>query len=400
MLDSQRLQVRMSEVRESINGLPDDVSNEDRDKLTADYSRLESEYRAALVTEDTRDVESTAEGRELRHLVQRASIVDYIIESAAHTPVAGAAKELRQAVFGSDMVGYMPLQMLVEHRADAVTNVAAAIDVEQMPIAARVFPRSSVNYLGISTPSVSPGTKAYPRITGGTSADVRNDGVELDGTAAIVDEESFNPVRLTASYTYGRESLSRVSGLEEALRRDVNAVLEDKRDKLAINGRSDDTDGPAVEGVISGLTDPTDPTAVANWETYLAAFTGMVDGIHAISDEEVRLLVNVATWKHAQGLQIETSGELVKREIPAARFRASANMPANATGNIATAIGYAMGSEAVGFLMPTWKGVEVVNDPYSLAKKGQHIATLIMVMGWGFADSSAYKRIEFKTAAA
>ena len=42
----------------------------------------------------------------------------------------GASKEFREAVLGSNILGYMPVDFLAgrsEERADAVTNVAAAI---------------------------------------------------------------------------------------------------------------------------------------------------------------------------------------------------------------------------------------------------------------------------------
>ena len=83
-------------------------------------------------------------------------------------------------------------------------------------------------------------------LTAGTTADIRSAGVEVDGTAAAITNKQINPVRLTASYTYGLESLQRIAGFEEALREDVEATLMDKRDDLAINGQ-------AVAANVSGL---------------------------------------------------------------------------------------------------------------------------------------------------
>ena len=153
----------------------------------------------------------------------------------------------------------------LETRADAVTNIATAIQDTQLPIAPRVFPRSSVAYLGIMTPTVQPGTVSYPRLSAGTDADVRSDGAELDGTAAALTTESINPVRLTASYTWDGIVDVRVRGFSDALRRDIAAVLSDKRDRLAIQGQAvSGTNSPAVEGVINALTDPDpNPTTVA-----------------------------------------------------------------------------------------------------------------------------------------
>ena len=214
----------------------------------------------------------------------------------------------------------------------------------------------------------------------------------------MLGQESANPIRLTASYTFGLETLNRIEGYEEALRVDMESVLADKRDKLVINGQAAVTDvSPAVDGVINSLMDPTNPTDVAAWNDYLDSFDDMVDGLHANTAEEVRFLVNVDTWKHANGLQVATSGALLRDILPSERFRSSANMPST-TSTIATAIGYRAGSPARGMFMPTWAGVEFIVDPYTLAKKGQKILTAVMIVGFEMVDSSAYARVEFKVA--
>ena len=200
MLDSQRIALEMSEVRQQINAFPEDGEDAKRDELTTKYMGLESRYRASLATEDTREVNTegqTAEGRELGRMRDRASLGDYFMETAAGRVVDGASKEFRQAVLGDDLPGYLPVDML-EMRADAVSNVATAIQDNQMPIFQRVFNRSSSDYLGVMMPSVPVGSVSYPRLSGGTTADVRSDGADLDGTAAALTTKELNPVRLTA----------------------------------------------------------------------------------------------------------------------------------------------------------------------------------------------------------
>ena len=104
----------------------------------------------------------------------------------------------------------------------------------------------------------------------------------------------------------------------------------------------------AVEGIISSLSNPTNPTAVADWKAYLQAFDNSVDGKYAISDTEIRLLANVATWKHAQNLEAGTQGksDILRDRLPMDRFRASAN--------VATAIAYAPRASnlAKGYIAP------------------------------------------------
>ena len=79
------------------------------------------------------------------------------------------------------------------------------------------------------------------------------------------------------------------------------------------------------------MTDPTNPNAISDWEDFLDAYDDAVDGKYAMDDAAVRLLVNADTWKFARGLQIATSGDLLRDRLPAGRFRVSANMPPTPT---------------------------------------------------------------------
>ena len=114
---------------------------------------------------------------------------------------------------------------------------------------------------------------------------------------------------------------------------------------------------------------------------------------------DVRMLVNPDTYKQAMGLKVGTGGAAVlfRDQLPAGRFRVSANMPATAS-TIATALTYAAGAPGRGFYMPTWAGLEVVVDRFTGAKAGRRLLTVIMVLGWDMVDSAPYKRLEFKVA--
>ena len=76
--------------------------------------------------------------------------------------------------------------------------------------------------------------------------------------------------------------------------------------------------------------------------------------------------MNANTYQHALGLSVGTEGRagLLRDRLPRERFRVSANMPVTANSKIATAIGYAFGARnlARGFIMPTWRGVELIQD--------------------------------------
>lgn len=407
MNEVQKIQLRQSELR---SDLSKELAKDEKDtdiltNITKELEKSEIELRAAIVLHgDNSPQNSSDEGekREFDDILSKASVADYLSEAVnPNFSMDGASRELREAVFGEDKFGFMPMHLLqddVEERADAVTNIATAIQENQMSIAARVFARSAMGYLGISTPSVPVGTVTYPRLVSGTTADVRDPSVELDGAKATLESVSINPVRLTASYTFTLESLAKIQGFEEALRNDLRAVISDQSDDLAINGQAAVANtSPAVAGLVNSLADPTDPSGVADWESVFGLYDAHVDGFYAVSDEEVRMLVNPLTWRHVMGLQVETSGALMRDVIDRSRFRTSAHLPASG-GNVETGLTYAAGASGLarGLIMPTWDGIQIIDDPYTRAKAGERVITAIVMQGWNMVDDAAYKRVEFK----
>ena len=357
--------------------LTDELRSE-MDTLSVEYADVERQKRAAIIAADTPESdnpepENTPETREIDGLIERAEIGAYLRAAASGNPVDGAERELRQAVLGDDAdETYMPIDILMplETRADASTDVSASIAHAQSQIIGRIFAQTAGAYLGVQRPSVPVGETHYYALTGGTSADVRSDGVAIDAAAATFTDKSVAPVRITARYLWGTETTARVRGFEEALRADIRAVLGDKLDVLAINGQAAVANtSPKVEGIISELTNPANPTQVATWTDYLSLYPAQVDGKASMDGSNVRLLVNPETYKHAHGLQIATSGELLRRELPAGRFRASANMPATAS-DIATILSYTA-SARTGFVQPVWRGISLIRDVYTKAAEGQ-----------------------------
>ena len=414
----QRLQLKQSELRSKIAAELEKAAADREEggleRMTREMQALEVEVRAALVIHEETAIPDSVEsapdsqGRELRSLFEQASISAYLNETAGNIVVGGAEKELRETLLGSNAIGYLPLDLLMdqgderrEYRADAVSNVAAAIQDNQMPIAQRVFAQGAAMYLGAMMPSVGVGDVTYPRLTAGTTANVRSDGVELDGAAATLGTETISPVRLTASYTFGLETLSRVQGYESALRMDIRSVLSDKLDDLIINGQAaNGTTSPVVEGIISSQTNPTNPSDTAEWDDYLLLYDGAVDGKYAVDDRQVRLLVEPEVWRHAMSLTAGTSGRagLLRDIIDRSRFRASANIDSTTGAGIHSVIRYASGASARarGFISPVWRGVQMIVDPYTLAKKGQKLITAIMMVGFAMVDDAAYTLAEVK----
>ena len=410
MLKSQSCLVEMSQIREQINGLPDDADAETLNGLTARYQRLEAAYRAALIAEGedaANDPPEDGQPAAIRGLLRRASLGAFLAGLAAENDQKGAELELRKAIFGEDdRPDLLPIDLLAptvenraEERADTASTVSTATVESQQSIIGRVFAATAAAYLGAEMPSVAVGQANFPVLTAGTTADIRLPGVAQDAGAATLGVKSVNPVRATARYLFNLENIALVRGYEETLAADIRAVLGDKLDALAINGQAEVANtSPAFNGILNNLTNPTPASEVSAWDDYLAAYSGRVDGKYSADGSNVRLLVNPDVFKHAWDLPAGTEGRagLLRNHLPAGRFRASANMPASAS-NVAAAIAFATGNGR-GYVMPVWRGVNIIRDPYSNASEGQIALTLQMLTGGLMVRNEMYAELSFKTA--
>ena len=423
MTPTQRIALRMSECRQRLNELlgneqPSAEELAEMDALQKEMSALEIQHRAALVADTGAAAEKpadTGERKDMAALLKRASIGPYLVEALGGAGITGAEKELRAELLGADALeGSLPLDLLLpplvehregqqdtEHRADVATAIGTAVQENQAAIVGRVFGATSGAYLGVERPTVAVGTASYPFLASGTTADARSPGVALDAGAATINTQSVNPVRATARYLFNVEDLSLIRGFEEALAADMRGVLGDKLDLLALRGQAAVADtSPAVEGFMTGITAPAVPGDVAAWDDYLNAFTDAVDGKYSQDGSNVRLLVNPATYKHSHGLQVATSGALLRTLLPPGRFRASANMPpvpaTGARANVGEALAYTSGFR--GMIQPVWRGVNMIRDPYSNAAAGQVALTLSILFGQKLIDSNVYRRVSFKLA--
>ena len=411
MLESQRLELRLIELRSAIAAFPADGETTDLEKLTTEFRAADVRKAAALISESgdanaaaaNGDNPLSAELREYHRILDAASGADFVAESAFGVAVDGASAELRAAAGIAEPMMF-PIDVLstVEMRADAVTGPFASIEKQQQAIIGRLFAQSATAYLGVEMPSVGVGEISYVLLNAGASADVRSDGVALDSVAATLTTETIAPVRATTGFLFGVEDTARIRALEESLTADMRMALTDKMDSLSINGQAAAANvSPAVEGIINELTNPTDPEAVADYSDYLDAFDAPVDGKYAAAADSVRMLVNSDTYRQARGLVVgSNTGNLLRDrpEMGAARFRVSANMPATPNDNFATAVTYTAGTMRPGLVMPIWRGAYLVRDPYSDASAGRIRLTLTMLLGFKMIDPKLYRRLEFQVA--
>ena len=398
MTTRQKIEFRLSKVRERLNviaGLEgddfDEAARTEAHELSVEYGDLEVRYRAAILAETEEETAAaalfdgeTSDGAELRAILARVSLGDYLSPAAAGGGIRGAARELNEALdlpaHGPSGGVAIPWRVLVDAgpvEARAFTTTAANDGPEsQRPILQRLFGPGVLDALGVRVDAVPVGRTEWPLLTSGVAPSQKVEGTAAD--AAVTAGFSFanlKPKRLTGGYEWTHEEAASVPGIEAALRRDLRDSIRSKMSDRIINGSEPDTTNPErIEGFVSVLT-AVDDTAVATAGRYGQLPSEVVDGLHATSEGEVDVLIGVATYKHAASTYLAGSGE-AGSELLARRARsvmASSYIPAVASKKQSAILhaGGANGGTARGdSVAAMWPTVEAIRDPYSKASQG------------------------------
>ena len=412
MTNGQKLQLRLSEIRQTLNELsgidsPTDEQRAEMATLSTEYPTVETHWRAAAIAEADEPETRAADGEdtERRALVARVELRQYLHAAANGVPVAGAEAELNAAldVRGAGGVA-VPWEALlsheVEHRADAETSVGATDHgVTQRSIVGRVFARTAAAFLGVSMPMVPTGDQNFPVLTAGTSAATKNPGVAQDAAAATFTANQLGPTRLTARYLFRVEDLRRLAGMEAALRADLRDVMGEAMDATILNGQAS---APDINGFIDAgtMAAPTTPTAVVTIASAIETVASAVDGKYANGLPDVRLLVGPKTYATLATLLSSNSEpvalSVLRRE--SGGLRVSGHVPAPAS-TVQQAVVSRTAGGGPNAVAPIWQGLELIRDPYSGAAKGEVSVTAIMLWNFQVIRTDAYARAAFKLAA-
>lgn len=109
MTNKQKIEIRVSEVRQRLNAIAglgsEDFTDEIRNEsatLQTEYGDLEIRHRAAIISEGEEESRMAGqfggggEGAEVRALLDRVHVSDYLTRAAAGTGVDGGAAELNE----------------------------------------------------------------------------------------------------------------------------------------------------------------------------------------------------------------------------------------------------------------------------------------------------------------
>ena len=396
MINSQRLTIRASEIRQRLNeigglegdALTDEVRAEET-KLQTEYRDTETKLRAAVASEEpvveTRHAD-TSEGRELRALIGRADCGEIYAAALDKRQTTGATLELQEHYgLGSNQV---PLGML---ELRAVTPAPGDVGADQAAIIPYVFPQAVAAFLGVDTPTVGVGEAVYPVLT--KKLDVRTpaENADADETTGTFAADVLSPSRLQASFFYSREDRARFAGMDEALRMNLNDGLADGLDQRIVAGSN---------GLLNGtnLSDHA-ATAVTDFSAYKKDLAySRVDGRYAGTVEDIRIVMGSATYAHASTRYRANNADDAALDVLMARtggVRVSAHVPAVASNKQDALIRRGMARDMVA---PIWEGITLIPDEITLAKKGQIKITAVMLHAVKILRAAGFYKQETKHA--
>ena len=419
MTKLQEIQIRLSECRQRLNELlgietRTDEQNTELETLTNEVRTKEPELRAALAAESdaerlAREAAAAggavdAETRERLELRGRSTLGGYLSAALGGRLPNGAEAEYAAACGAKP--GHIPFDLWEGDRPRPETRAVTpapttGTGVTVAPVQPFVFAPSIAPRLGIDMPSVQSGGYSEMTISTALPAAPKAKGGAADDTAGALTPLTANPRRISARMTVSLEDVALIGTdtFEAALRSNVSQALSDAYDNQAINGNGT---SPNVDGLINQLTNPTNPTAIANFAAFLKAAADSVDGLWAGELAEVGIITNVSAYRLSAQVFRANSSDLsfsdYAREALGG-WSCNKRMLA-AAANTARGIVYRMGRMGLRTAChPTW-GTVAIDDIYTDSKSGQRHFTVHALVGDKvlLVQPAAYDLVEYKVA--
>ena len=412
--DLEEIETRSAEII-SAEDINDEADAEIRELAGKKKNLLErrSAVRLLLDEDDAKSVVldngMDAEMRERLELRGRASLTGYLRAAISGRQVDGAERELAEAA-GVDGI---PLELWDtperEKRADVPTSAPGTVGVNLDRIRPAVFANSIADKLGIEMPRVESGSYASATISTSLTADTHAKGGEAMASAATFTVNSVTPKRVSARLGIRIEDVAAVgqANFESILRENLSLKLSDELDDQAINGAGANDD---LNGILMALTNPTEPTTVADFDAFADAHASGIDGLWAGTLKDVSIVCGPDTMRlAAKTFQSATS---YKGEMSAAAyamketggFQTNKRMP-DTVSTIQPAILYRKARSMMGgsggmrtAVCPHWNEISI-DDIYSGSARGERYFTMHVLLGDVIlVQPAAYQQVAYKVA--
>ena len=461
MLKSDELTLKLSEHRQAHNALvtggasedTDEARSEHDDAINASFQRtgeLEAEFRAAKSAEadaveqahEMRLAEIRTPGggdmaavpaeiREMMGIESRCSIDGFVDGIDDTLEVVGAERELR-ASMNITRRGVIPWGMLLapprlqEIRQEQLVALAEGARVRAMvgrelaarigegndtflraafgsgtsvqsmqdPIIQDVFGASTAAFL-MTRFSSAPVGDALELVLTSTGA-----GITADRTARVaagsLTARTLTPKAIRAVYDINGTDLQRFRGMESSLRADLPRAISDVMDANVLNGTS------FSGSILARTTNPTNPTVDVTFGSGIASLAAAIDGKHARTLKETKLVVNPWTLQQMYGLLASNTAVTLPDYymMHSGGIMTTSNMPVTASRiNKAIACKTGPGVQYNGIAKMWGGGIQVIRDEYSKAPENQLVITANVYADYDVVRPAGYLQIEFRTIA-
>ena len=405
-----------------------DETRAELDRIEGGTPDLERQLRAAATAVEAEESEAKTEPRpegdpeqrERLELRSKATVAGYLQAALSGRQVDGADRELCEAA--GVPVGAIPIELWdvprpAEQRQSGeqrtITGAPGTVGVNLDPIRPAVFANSIAARLGIDMPRSPSGTFATATILASQSAAAVAKSGTAAATAGTFTVSMATPKRVSARLELTLEDIAAVgaANFESALRQNLSLALSDALDSQAING---DGQAPNLAGLFQAITpDPSAPAAgVATFDSFVAAFTGGIDGLWSNTVKDVAIVAGVDTYR----LSARTFRDAAGQDLGDKAFSDYASamyggwwtnkrMPATAN-HVQQAILYRKGRAMMGgsagmrtAVCPHWGAVSI-DDIYSGAAKAERSFTMHVLLGDVIlVQPDAYGQVAFRVSA-
>ena len=403
-----------------------DETRAELDGIEAGTPDLERQIRAATVAVETEESEQRAAGAagatpardaedreraELRGKVRLAAYLSAAVEMrAADGAEAEYLASLEMPALGRNGGTAFPLEMLAppEQRAEHAEDRATTnVDIQTMPRTwlDRLFAETAAMRVGVNMESVPAGSASYPVTTAGASAAQRQRSTDAAADAAWdISVTELKPKRNAVRLLFSIEDAARIPGLESALTRDLRMALTEGVDRAIFLG---DATATGVDADITGLNSATGITEEELtqaekllWPETVAAFMEMIDGLHASTPADLRIVSSVGASRLWHSTTANTNRNESVAQIMNANglnFMSRANITEATTNDeIGAFIGRGRGIDGAA-VAGIWDAGELIRDPYTGAAKGEVALTLCYLWDFGIPRAANFMRLKFVT---
>ena len=355
----------------------------ERDTLDKKYAEGEIKFRASLKSlrdeqESTVTVEDS-EARELRQLIERASVGDVFASVIERRATTGETAELQThcKLQGNEM----PLSMLRGVEKRATTTTAANTQINEQPVILPVFALGDTDFMNVTQETVEPGAAVWPVLSVRPSVK----GPFTDSTSAAETDGTFgadllSPQRLSASYRYRQSDAVRFRGMSEGLRQALN------------QGLGEAIDAQTVAQIVADVSRTT-RTSTSNFGHYKSRLTSSVDGRYAGMESDVKMLIGTPTLIHGETLyksseSPESAIDLLRRT--SGGVKVSAFVPGVSSNRQDILVRKGARMDAVAAL---WDRV-IIDDNVTKAQTGEVVLTAVLYAAFKVVRPAGFARLQ------